>query len=175
MKLKSDWCSINPCLRLLYKKHNVPIIQLGIFRGSDFSIKYKRATVYGTSFTLKPRTTAHSFLYKETQGMSYRLGKELVSSQERSAGPRGMPLFAGMRYNGNSVSPPVDERMIPFFGRNQTNRCGPHLDLKDPQPLFRFLRLCLWYSDPAAIHAIARNANHFWCFWVLSVLAVAMS
>jgi len=53
-----------------------------------------------------------------------RLGKELVSSQERSAGPRGMPLFAGMRYNGNSVSPPVDERMIPFFGRNQTNQTG---------------------------------------------------
>jgi len=48
MKLKSDVALI--LVLGSFMKHNVPIIQLEIFRGSDFSIKYKRATVYGTSF-----------------------------------------------------------------------------------------------------------------------------
>lgn len=89
-----------------------------------------------------------------------------------------MPLFAGMRYNGSPAPPGWTNERFCFFGRNQTNRCGPHLDPEDPQPLFRFSRLstkCFWYSDPPAIHAIARIANHLWRFWVLSVVAVALS
>lgn len=52
---------------------------------------------------------------RNARDVASRLGKELVFSRERGAGPRGMPHFAGMPYNGSSVSPPVDVRAIPVF------------------------------------------------------------
>lgn len=164
---------------LLYEKRNVSNnFKLTIFRESVPSVWYKRATVYcGTSFEIVDHRGLVSS-QRNTRDVVSRLGKELVSSRERGAGPQGMPHLAGMCYNGSLAGPPVDERTIPFFGRNQTNRCGPHLDPEDPQPLFRFSRLstkCLWYSDPAAIHAIARIANHLWRFWAFSVVAVVLS